>query len=134
MVFNTLTLEGKKSNIIKGLSLTSSDFAVKKLYEETEGRLVEFLVENDDLLCLVRPDNEESHYLKYLKIGANYTSKLMWSIPVPNKFVGHFQTVNYLANKMMPNCNTLYTIINTSKGPLIHEYNDVIPLNEKEGE
>ena len=44
IAFNTVDSKGKKANEVKYIQIGTSDYIVTKVYEEFEGKLVEFLV------------------------------------------------------------------------------------------
>ena len=44
IAYNTVDSKGKKANEVKFISIGNSDYVITKVYDEVEGKLVEFLV------------------------------------------------------------------------------------------
>ena len=51
-----------KGNTLKYLTVEYSDYEIGKLYEETDGELEDFLINDGQLLCLVKKCSSEGGF------------------------------------------------------------------------
>ncbi|CDW77734.1 wd-40 repeat protein [Stylonychia lemnae] len=134
LAYNTVDENKKKTNEIKYLKIGHSDCQTYKVFEETEGKLLEFLVQVGKLLILSKPEQSEHYFIKIYDINSNYQSKLRSVIPTTDQnLIGNLQTINYFQGSLIPAGNELYKIVENGGKNAIHHFKNVIPMLPSSG-
>ena len=129
LAYNTLDDMNRKTNVIKFIRIGHSDYQIHRVYEETEGKLIEFLAQDGKLLTLIKPDKSEKHHIKVFNVDDNLKCKLKYLIPTYDEtFIGNLQTVNYYQGTMIPANNDLYNVLYNGEKPIVHYYKNVMSL------
>jgi hypothetical protein len=61
LAYNTVDARGRKTNEVKLISIGTSDYRTIKLYEEMDGKMVDFLIQDGQLLVSTKPDGISEH-------------------------------------------------------------------------
>eukprot|EP00350_Pseudokeronopsis_sp_OXSARD2_P010116 CAMPEP_0170554506 /NCGR_PEP_ID=MMETSP0211-20121228/12349_1 /TAXON_ID=311385 /ORGANISM="Pseudokeronopsis sp., Strain OXSARD2" /LENGTH=287 /DNA_ID=CAMNT_0010863609 /DNA_START=1273 /DNA_END=2136 /DNA_ORIENTATION=+ len=121
------------TDTIKFMKFNYSEYFNGLVYEEISGRIDDFQVQEKSLLLLVKGSTESrfSRLLKILSWGSDLRGKLKHSIEVDDKnFIGSFRTTEVFANGAISTQNKSYFILTSLKTPKIHEYKEVLPLED----
>eukprot|EP00347_Sterkiella_histriomuscorum_P005811 403355181 len=128
LAYSTVDQNNKKTNEIKYLQIAHSDYQKFKIFEENEGKLLEYLVQDGQLLVLIKPEKSDQHFIKIFDVDNNYQLKSKFTISTSDQeLIGNLQTINFYQGNMIPSCNDLYTIIQNEDKAVIHHYKTIIP-------
>ncbi|CDW78432.1 wd-40 repeat protein [Stylonychia lemnae] len=129
LAYNTVDENKKKTNEIKYLRIGHSDCQSYKVFQETDGKLIEFLVQEGKLLILNKPEKSEQYLIKIYDINQNYQIKLKYVIPTTDEnLIGNLQTINYFQGSMIPAGNELYNLVFNGEKYVIHHFKNIIPI------
>jgi hypothetical protein len=91
-VYNTVDAKKKhqNSNEIRMISIAYSDYAKSKIFEEMDGKIVEFLVQQKNMLVLTKPQSDDTMVLRVLSfIGTKHT-KLKNTLKIHDSVVSSY--------------------------------------------
>ena len=92
-----------------------SDYVVIDVYKEIEGKLVEFLTQDNQVIILTKANNSANHVLKIFNVVNDRALKLDCEVQTnDNQFISNISTVESSANNIIPCGNSIYVIVKFS--------------------
>eukprot|EP00347_Sterkiella_histriomuscorum_P004690 403359477 len=135
LAYQTVDENNKKSNQIKLIKLNISDCAISQLYKESDHKIEEFLIQQDQLLVIIKNSQTNQQFIKVLKICKNNILQLLDQIEIHDEKLGNtLQTVELFQNNMIPSGNDVYILSKDHKEYDIKKYTNVIPIDTDSGE
>jgi hypothetical protein len=76
LAFRSVEEKNNNNAEIKIIKIGCSDCIVKKVYEEIDGRLIDFLVQEDQLLVLTKCESRTGYNIKVYELNNRFKIKL----------------------------------------------------------
>jgi hypothetical protein len=133
-IYNTMDpkKKSKNSNELKMISITYSAFSKSKIFEELDGKIVEFMVDQHHLLVLTKPLSDENLVLRALKFKGSKPAKPKCNIKISDPILKNYiQVTDQIQNNMIPVGNHLFTLVLSGEKPKLIDYKKVIPIGSQ---
>jgi len=86
----------KKTSELKMISVSNSDYRLAKIYEEIDGKIIDFLIQEGQLLVAVKQDNSENFLIKIFEYNSAFQCKLKHLIESQDKeLIGNLKAASY---------------------------------------
>lgn len=129
LAYTIVDESGRKGNEIKMLSVGHSDFRLTKAYEEIDGKIIDFLIQEGQLLVAVKRENTDNFLIKIFEYSSTFQCKLKHVIESEDmELMGNLKAASYFQGNMIPAFNDIYTIVRNDSKTFVHHYREVLPL------